>query len=76
MNPEGDTSMDGIEKGENNPMQRKKSQTPRWQQRQDLQAQQRATNATTVVMTQNPNDSTGLTSDFTYEGPQVPSRAT
>ncbi len=73
MNPEGDTSMDGTGEGDTTPMQRKKPQTSRRQQRQDLQAQQRTTNATAAVMTETTNGSTGLASDFTYE---APSRAT
>jgi len=76
MNPEGDTSMDGTGEGGTTPMQRKKPQTPRRQQRQDLQAQQMPTNATVGAKTENTNGSTGLASDFTYEALQAPSPAT
>ncbi len=76
MNPEGDTSIDDTEEGENTPMQRKKPQTPRRQQRQELQAQERTKNATAATVVENTNSSTGFASDFTYEAPQAPSRAT
>jgi len=76
MNPEGDTSMDGTGEGGTTPMQRNKPQTPRRQQRQDLQAQQRPTNATVGAKTENTNGSTGLASNFTYEALKAPSPAT
>ena len=76
VSPEGDTSVDGAGEGNNAPMQREKPQTPRWQQRQNLQAQQRATNATAASIRNNTNGSTDFTSDFTFEAPPTPSRGT
>ena len=76
MNPEGDTSMDGTGEGDTTPMQRKKAQTPRRQQRQELQVQERTKTVTAATVVENTNSSTGFASDFTYEAPQAPSRAT
>jgi len=76
MNWEGGTSMDGTGEGDTTPMPRKKPQTLRRQQRQDQQTQQRAKNATAAAATGNTNGSTGLTSDFTFEAQQAPSRGT
>jgi hypothetical protein len=75
-NWEGDTSMNGTEEGDTTPMLRKKPQTLRRQQRQDRQTQQRAKNATAAAATGNTNGSTRLTSDFTFEAQQAPSRGT
>ena len=68
MNSEGDTSMDDTGEGDSAPIQRKKPQTPR--------RQQRTTNVTATTVVENMNSSTGFASDFTYEAPQAPSRAT
>ncbi len=76
MNPEGDTSMDSTGEEDTTPMQRKKAQTPRRQQRQELQVQERTKNVTAATVVENTNSSTGFASDFTYEAPQAPSRAT
>ena len=75
MNPEGDASMDGAGEGDFTPMQRKRPQTPRRQQRQELQVQERTKNVTAATVVENTNNSTGFASDFTYEAPQAPSRA-
>lgn len=75
MNPEGDTSMDGTGEEDSTPMQRKKPQAPRRQQRQELQVQERTTDRTAATVVENTNSSTGFGSDFTYEAPQAPSRA-
>jgi len=76
VNPEDDLSMHGTEEGDTTLMQRKKIWTSHQQQRQNLQAQQRPTNAMAGVKTENTNDSMKLASDFTYKAPQVPSAAT
>ena len=76
MNSEDDTSINGAEEGDTTPMQRKRPQTPRWQQRQELQIQKRTKNVTAATVIENTNSSTGFASDFTYEAPQAPSRAT
>ena len=76
MNPEGDTSIDSTGEEDTTPMQRKKTQTPRRQQRQELQVQERTKNVTAATVVENTNSSTGFASDFTYEAPQAPSRAT
>ena len=76
MNPEGDTSVDSTGEEDTTPMQRKKAQTPRRQQRQELQVQGRTKNVTAATVVENTNSSTGFASDFTYEAPQAPSRAT
>ena len=76
MNPEGDTSMDSTGEEDTTPMQRKKAQTPRRQQKQELQVQERTKNVTAATVVENTNSSTGFASDFTYEAPQAPSRAT
>lgn len=68
--------MDGTREGDSTPMQRKKPQTPRRQQRQELQVQERTTDVTAATVVENTNSSTGFASDFTYEAPQAPSRAT
>ena len=75
MNPEGNTSVDSTGEEDTTPMQRKKAQTPRRQQRQELQVQGRTKNVTAATVVENTNSSTGLASDFTYEAPQAPSRA-
>lgn len=76
MNPEGDMSMDGTGEEDTTPMQRKKAQTPRRQQRQELQIPERTKHVTAATVVENGNSSTGFASDFTYEAPQAPSRAT
>ena len=75
INSEGDSSMDSTGEEDTTPMQRKKAQTPRRQQRQELQVQERTKNVTAATMAENTNNSTGFASDFTYEAPQAPSRA-
>ncbi|KAL8724406.1 MAG: hypothetical protein Q9166_007969 [cf. Caloplaca sp. 2 TL-2023] len=76
MNPEGDKSIDSTGEEDTTPMQRKKAQTPRRQQRQELQVQERTKNVTAATVVENTNSSTGFASDFTYEAPHAPSRAT
>ncbi len=76
MNPEGDRLTDGTGEGDTTPMQRKIPQTPRRQQKQELQVQERTTNVMAATVVENRNSSTGFASDFTYQAPQAPSRAT
>ena len=76
MNPEDNTLIDSTREGDTTPMQRKKPQTPRRQQRKELQVQERTTNVTVATVVENTKSSTGFASDFTYEAPQAPSRAT
>ncbi len=73
---EDDTSMADTGEGDSTPVPRKKPQTPRRQQRQELQVQERTTNLTAATVAGDKNISTGFASDFTYEAPQTPSRAT
>ena len=76
MNPEGDTSMNSTGEKDTTSMQRNKAQTPRRQQRQELQVQERIKNVTAATVVEDTNSSTGFASDFTYEAPQAPSWTT
>ena len=53
MNPEGDMSMDGTGEEDTTPMQRKKAQPPRRQQRQELQIPERTKHVTAATVVEN-----------------------
>ena len=73
VNPEDNTSIEATKEGSKTHLHTKEPQTPRHQPRHDLPAQQRAANATVVLIRDKTNDLTDFASDFTYEVPQPPS---
>ncbi len=76
LTQEDDMSMNDIREGTSTSMPRKKSQTPRRQQRQELQVRESTTNSMAATVVEDKNVSKGLASDFTFEAPKTPSRAT